>query len=128
MKMKKPAMVDATNRPQFVAVLLLLTGFSFAQGNAAAGTPGLGAKPSANSQDCLPAATPAVTSLPQVKRIFVDSFGEDPIAAQIQAMVVAQLTTPGRFVVTENRLKADAILKGAGLEKSALESHSFGTG
>ena len=71
---------------------------------------------------------PAVTALKDVKRIFVDSFGEDPIAQQIQAMVVAELMKSEKFIVTENRAKADAFLKGTGLEKTSTESHSYETG
>jgi hypothetical protein len=70
----------------------------------------------------------AVPSIREVKRVFVDSFGTDPVSAQIQAMVITQLLQSDRFVVTENRLKADAFLKGAGLEKTSLEKHSFETG
>ena len=71
---------------------------------------------------------PSVTSVKDVKRIFVDSFGDDPIAQQIQAMVVAQLLQSQKFVVTENRAKADAILKGAGVEKTSIETHSYESG
>jgi len=71
---------------------------------------------------------PAVTSLKDVKRIFVDSFGDDPIAQQIQAMVVAELMKSDKFVVTENRAKADAFLKGTGLEKTSIETHSYESG
>lgn len=74
------------------------------------------------------AKPPAVTSLKDVKRIFVDSFGEDPIAQQIQAMVVAELMKSDKFVVTENRAKADAFLKGTGLEKTSIETHSYDSG
>jgi hypothetical protein len=82
--------------------------------------------------ECAPwvqaAKPPAVTALKDVKRIFVDSFGEDPVAQQIQAMVVAELMKSDKFVVTENRAKADAFLKGTGLEKTSTESHSYETG
>jgi hypothetical protein len=71
---------------------------------------------------------PAVTSLKDVNRIFVDSFGDDPIAQQIQAMVVAELMKSDKFVVTENRAKADAFLKGTGLEKTSIETHSYESG
>jgi hypothetical protein len=74
------------------------------------------------------AKPPVVTSLKEVKRIFVDSLGEDPIAKQIEAMVVTQLMQSDRFVVTENGAKADAILKGAGVEKTSIETHSYESG
>jgi curli biogenesis system outer membrane secretion channel CsgG len=64
----------------------------------------------------------------RVKRIFVESFGDDPVAQQIQAMVVSRLTESKRFIVTENREKADAFLRGAGLEKTSQEVHSYSEG
>jgi curli biogenesis system outer membrane secretion channel CsgG len=60
----------------------------------------------------------------QVKRIFVESFGDDSISKQVQAMVVSSLTESKRFIVTENKDKADAILKGSSLEKTSQELHS----
>jgi hypothetical protein len=66
----------------------------------------------------------------KVKRIFVDTFGDDPISKNIQSSVVSQLVESRRFKVTENRERADAILKGVALEKSSHELHSYteGTG
>ncbi|HUQ49590.1 MAG TPA: hypothetical protein VM056_02660 [Terriglobales bacterium] len=69
-----------------------------------------------------------VTSIKEVRRIFVESFGGDPVAAQIHAMIVTQLLQSERFIVTENRQKADAFLKGAGVEKTSIESHSYESG
>jgi curli biogenesis system outer membrane secretion channel CsgG len=69
-----------------------------------------------------------VSSLKEIKRVYVDVFGDDPVSAQIQAMVVTQLLQSGKFVVTENRQKADAFLKGAGVEKTSVESHSYESG
>lgn len=89
------------------------------------------AAPAAMPPECaawVAAKPPSVSSLATVRRIFVDSFGDDPISAQIQAMVVTQLLQSNRFIVTENRARADAILKGAGVEKTSTESHSFETG
>jgi curli biogenesis system outer membrane secretion channel CsgG len=60
----------------------------------------------------------------QVKRIYVESFGDDAISKQVQSMIVSTLTDSKRFVVTENKDKADAILKGTGLEKTSQELHS----
>lgn len=70
----------------------------------------------------------SVASIKEIKRIYVDSFGDDPVAAQIQAMVVTQLLQSGKFVVTENSQKADAFLKGAGVEKTSVENHSYESG
>jgi hypothetical protein len=52
----------------------------------------------------------------KVKRIYIESLGDDPISKQLQAMVVDSITQSKRFIVTENKDKADAILKGTGLE------------
>jgi len=60
----------------------------------------------------------------RVKRIYVDSFGEDDIAKQIQATIIDSLNESKRFIVTENKEKADAILRGAGLEKTSQEVHA----
>jgi altronate dehydratase len=60
-----------------------------------------------------------------VTRIYVDDFGADPVAKQIQAMVVNSISESKRFIITENKEKADAILKGTALEKTSQESHSY---
>ncbi len=64
----------------------------------------------------------------KVKRIYVDSFGEDNAAKQLQAMVIDALSETKRFVVTENKSNADAILKGHTLEKVRQELHSSSEG
>ncbi len=64
----------------------------------------------------------------KVRKIYVESFGEDSTSKQLQAMLISSLTMSKRFVVTENREKADAILKGAALEKTSQELHVFGEG
>jgi hypothetical protein len=74
----------------------------------------------------LEAADP--NELLRVKRIYVDSFGDDTISKEIQAMVVSSLVASKRFRVTENRERADAILKGATLEKTSQEVHAYGEG
>lgn len=76
---------------------------------------------------------PAVTAVDKgevllsIKRIYVDSFGDDLISKQLQSMVITSLTESKRFVVTENRERADAILKGTALEKTSQEVHSYGS-
>jgi curli biogenesis system outer membrane secretion channel CsgG len=62
----------------------------------------------------------------KVKRIYVDSFGDDPVSKQLQAMVINALAESKRFIVTENKDKADAILRGGGLEKTSQELHAIG--
>lgn len=61
-----------------------------------------------------------------VKRIYVEGFGDDAISKQLQAMVVNALAESKRFIITENKDKADAIPKGTGLEKTAQEFHAIG--
>ncbi len=63
-----------------------------------------------------------------LKRIYVDSFGDDNVARQLQAMVIDALTASKRFIVTENKDKAEAILKGSALEKTSQEFHALGEG
>jgi curli biogenesis system outer membrane secretion channel CsgG len=96
-----------------IALILLLSGAVAAQTPAAA--------PAAQASPC---PTAADTRTPQqlllaVKRIYVDSFGEDPISKQLQSMVISSLMASNRFIVTENRERADAILKGSALEKTS---------
>jgi curli biogenesis system outer membrane secretion channel CsgG len=92
------------------------------------------------AQDATPAPTtppatvvqapekPPATNVAQVKRVFVAPFGDDEIAKQLQAAVVSSMVASKRFIVTENEKKADAILKGAALQKTSQEVHAYGSG
>src|SRR6476646_4427583 len=64
----------------------------------------------------------------KVRRIFVDSFGDDALSKQIQAMTVNSLQSSKKFIITENKDRADAILKGTALEKTSQELHAIGEG
>jgi len=64
----------------------------------------------------------------KVKRVYVDSFGDDTRAKQLQAMVINALAESKRFIVTENKGKADAVLKGSALEHTSQELHAIGEG
>jgi curli biogenesis system outer membrane secretion channel CsgG len=66
------------------------------------------------------------TALLKVKRIYVESFGDDAISKEMQSMIVSSLVETKRFKVTENRERADAILKGVALEKTSQELHAYG--
>ncbi len=66
------------------------------------------------------------TALLKVKRIYVESFGDDVISRELQSMIVSSLVATKRFKVTENRERADAILKGVALEKTSQELHAYG--
>jgi hypothetical protein len=46
----------------------------------------------------------------------------------LQAMLVDAVRSSKRFIVTENKEKADLILKGASLEKTSQEAHALGSG
>ncbi len=68
------------------------------------------------------------TALLKVKRIYVEAFGDDVVSKEVQSMVVSSLVETKQFKVTENRERADAILKGVALEKSSQELHSYAEG
>jgi hypothetical protein len=97
--------------------ILLLAGLAVAQ-----------VTPSPSSQNSDPTVVASGKALSQIKRIYVESFGDDPISKEMQAMVVDSLTKSKVFAVTENRDKADAILKGSTLEKTSQEAHSYSDG
>ena len=61
----------------------------------------------------------------KVKRVYIESFGDDPISKEIQAMVISSLTESKKVIVTENKDRADAVLKGSGLEKTSQEIHAY---
>jgi curli biogenesis system outer membrane secretion channel CsgG len=66
------------------------------------------------------------SALLSVKRIYVDSFGDDVISKELQSMIVSSLVATKRFTVTENREHSDAVLKGVALEKTSQELHAYG--
>jgi hypothetical protein len=61
------------------------------------------------------------------KRIYVENFGDDSTNKSLQAMVIDALRASKRFIITENKEKADLILKGAALEKTSQEAHALGS-
>lgn len=61
-----------------------------------------------------------------VRRIYVETFGDDTESKQLQAMVINALVESKKFIITENKEKADAILKGTGLERTSQEFHAIG--
>lgn len=92
-------------------------------------------RPAAPATQASEAAKASETSQPdkkkeltKVRRVFVDSFGSSEAAQQLQAMMVTSLTESNRFTVTEDKSKADAILRGFASEKSAQEVHAYGSG
>lgn len=67
-------------------------------------------------------------ALSKVRRIFIESFGTDPIAVQMQGMVISSLTASKRFTVTEDKSKADAVLRGVATQRTTQETHAYGSG
>jgi curli biogenesis system outer membrane secretion channel CsgG len=65
-------------------------------------------------------------ALLKVRRIYVDSFGDDIISKELQSMIVSALVASKEFKVTENRERADAVLKGVALENTSQEVHAYG--
>jgi hypothetical protein len=63
----------------------------------------------------------------KAKRIYIESFGDDSINKSLQSMLVAAFTSSKRFIITENKEKADLILKGNALEKTSQEAHALGS-
>jgi hypothetical protein len=64
----------------------------------------------------------------KVKRVYIESFGDDKTSSLLHSMISNSLSQSGRIIVTENKEKADAILKGNALEKTSQELHSLGQG
>ncbi len=111
-----------------LAVLLLAETATFPQTSGASAT----TEPAIKSPGA-PATTQDVKTqkqreLAHVKRIYVEAFGNDAISQQMQAMIVSSLTDSNRFVVTEERSRADAVLRGTATEKTTSELHAYGSG
>ena len=106
-------------------LVAFLLGFGQSQSPAASTAPQNQTAPSAVGNKIDPKIA---AKLSKVKRIYVDSFGDDSTSRQLQAMLVNSLSESKRFIVTENKDKADAVLKGTGLEKSAQEFHAISEG
>ncbi len=93
-------------------------------------------QPAPTAQSTQPVnAKPVEAALPdkkkellKIRRIFVENFGESEAAQQLQAMLVTSLTESNKFTVTEDKAKADAILKGFAGEKTFQETHAYGSG
>jgi len=64
--------------------------------------------------------------LANVKRIYVEDFGDSEKAKQLHATMVNALQATKRFIITEDKEKADATLRGAALEQTSQESHHTG--
>jgi hypothetical protein len=69
--------------------------------------------------------TELTQKLLQAKRIYIENFGDDSVSKTIQAMVADAIGASKRFIVTENKEKADLVLKGASIEKTSQETHGL---
>jgi curli biogenesis system outer membrane secretion channel CsgG len=109
-----------------IGLVLLLSGLSLPQGAA----PGSAQANTLKSDStALAAIDPEIAAkLLSLKRIYIEPFGDDKESQQLQAMVIDSLVATKRFIVTENKDKAEAILKGVGLEKTSQELHAIGEG
>jgi hypothetical protein len=67
-------------------------------------------------------------TLLSAKRIYVESFGDDSINGTLQTMVIDAIGRNKRFIITENKDRADLFLKGSSLEKTSQEMHALGSG
>lgn len=112
-----------------VVIILITTPFLNAQSRVSLAAPDKPAaiQPCSDSPSKTEPAVEAV-QLSAVRRIFVESFGDDPISKEMQSMIVSSLVGMKKFVVTENPRRADAILKGVALEKTSQEVHSYSEG
>jgi curli biogenesis system outer membrane secretion channel CsgG len=84
--------------------------------------------PTKPTNDAADLRSELAAKLSAVKRIYVESFGDDEISKTLQAMVINALDETKRFIVTENKDRADAVLKGHSLEKTSQEVHATGEG
>jgi hypothetical protein len=123
---KAPRVIEEGKMSRGVAALaifsiLLFTGVAVCQAPA-------GSNPESVSKVTPDPRAELGAKLSTVKRIYVDSFGDDEISKTLQAMVINALDETKRFIVTENKDKADAVLKGHSLEKTSQEVHASGEG
>ena len=72
-------------------------------------------------------ANSAVTSLPEVRRVYVEALvGKQ--SDELRALLISSLAATKFFVLTDNAERADAILKGAADEHAFVESHDIQEG
>ncbi len=83
------------------------------------------APPATKAESAETNAATLTSKLLTVKRIYIEDFGSEPAARQIHSMVVNSISESKRFIITENKEKADAVLKGTALEKTSQEFHSY---
>ena len=77
---------------------------------------------------CVAAGCAGTQQLPQVRRICVEDLTGDRSATQIRDMIVAALQRSNLFQITENRERADAVLKGSAEDLVFTETHQSSDG
>jgi hypothetical protein len=70
-----------------------------------------------------PAAAPEA-GLATIHRIYVEQLGGGPTSDQMRDMIIAALQNSGLFVITENKERADAVLKGSSDDHIYTEDHN----
>jgi len=73
-------------------------------------------------------STPAVTSLLEVKRIYVAPLVGGVGAASLRELLIASLDSSKLFLITDNPDRADAILKGAGDDQTFTDTFDIDQG
>lgn len=102
--------------------LILLFGLSLLQS-----APATSVRPT-EAKATTPADQEIADKLRTVRRIYVEGFGEDSLSKTLHGMVITALHESKRFIITENKERADAVLKGSTVEKTSQELHATGEG
>jgi hypothetical protein len=83
--------------------------------------------PSSGSQSAgQPSAHTPDAKLAGVKKISVDSFGDDALAKELYGMIINDLVETRKFVITEWPTDADAILRGGAIAMTSEGNKSVG--
>lgn len=75
------------------------------------------------AQNRAAASTPE--SLIQVKRVYVAPLGDGPGSDALRALIISSLNATKLFLITDNKARADAILKGAAADHTHIETHTL---
>jgi hypothetical protein len=72
--------------------------------------------------------TPAVTSLGQVKRVYVGPLTGDHAADALRDLIISSIDSTRLFVLTDNPDRADAVLKGAADDSTFVDTYDTSSG
>ena len=81
----------------------------------------------AQAQGQTSGADAAVTSLPEVRRVYVSELTGTQ-ADQLRSLLISSLAATKLFVLTDNEERADAVLKGAADDHAFVDSHDIQEG